>query len=116
MKKWDLHHVVLGVLFVGLFAPFILIKTIYPFYRFGMFAEPVKTQTQKEVFEIFYWTQDSIKHSLKAKDIKMSEALLRSIVREYYYKNQKDIFLNEIGKIYNQHHKENAIRWEIVRR
>ena len=37
---------------LGLLLPFVLQQTFYPFFRFGMFAEPVTREIQQEVFRL----------------------------------------------------------------
>ncbi len=48
------RKIVVAVMVAGFLVPFIFMRTLFPFYRFGMFAEPVKGEAFEEKFEITY--------------------------------------------------------------
>ena len=47
-----LKKIVIITFLILIFIPFVLIRDIFPFFRFGMFAEAIKRNSQKEVFRI----------------------------------------------------------------
>lgn len=80
---------------LGLLLPFVLQQTFYPFFRFGMFAEPVTREIQQEVFRLAGVRTDS------GMDMEISEytGIRRSnldyLLRNYYYRDEADLFLRK---------------------
>ncbi|TAE74318.1 MAG: hypothetical protein EAZ85_04920 [Bacteroidetes bacterium] len=113
---------VLIFMFIWIIFPFILINDFYPFFRFGMFAEPIKSNIQTELFSIEIET-DLHKKIIKSEEVYLSEQHFQYLIRYAFYQNKlkklaqtleniiqksknqkiKNIFL--IHKIYNQNKK-----------
>lgn len=84
---------------LGLLLPFVLQQTFYPFFRFGMFAEPVTREIQQEVFRLAGVRTDS------GMDMEISEytGIRRSnldyLLRNYYYRDEADLFLRKAANL-----------------
>lgn len=104
MKK----AVVLGTC-LCLCVPFVFIKSFFPFYRFGMFAEPVKTETQTEQFYVYYQIQSGSWKAFEATAIGLNEGVYGSIVRKHVYQNQAQTLLQKTGETAEL----NAVAWQL---
>lgn len=91
--------------------PFIFIKTLYPFYRFGMFAEPVKTSIQTEKFSIHYQQLDGKWIEFLGPEIGLSKSGYSILMRKHYYQNQVVELLQKTASVVKNQH--NA--WEMWR-
>jgi hypothetical protein len=92
------------------FLPFIFITDFFPFMRFGMFAEPVKTDVQMEYFKVY--VKDSLKISpLEPSELKISENNIFYLCRNYYYRGESDLFLKRLSDISSYKDKE----WQLYR-
>lgn len=93
-------------MFFCLLVPFVLLNNFYPFWRFGMFAEPVKSQIQTEQFKIYRsYSSDSssgIPEYFSPENIGFDENQFLYIARNYYYKSQTTFFLKEVSRLYYQ--------------
>ena len=74
--------IVLLVLVVALLLPFILVRDVYPFYRFGMFSKSVK---HKSKLEKYYITTISLKDSTEKPFYAYPS---QEMVRKYIYRKQ----------------------------
>jgi len=84
-NQTKVRNIIVTLSLLVLFTPFIFITNLFPFMRFGMFAEKVTTISGIEVFEV----------RLKGKEIKVtkqeipiSHFMLNYLIRNYYYKGQ----------------------------
>lgn len=93
--------------------PFILLTDIYPFFRFGMFAEPVKQAVQLEQFAIRYKDTNGQLHLLSPLQSGLSS--LAYLMRNYYYRNESVQLLNHIHTIYSQKQKIPIAEWQLLR-
>ena len=84
-NKNKLRNTVIIVSVLVLFTPFILISNLYPFMRFGMFAEKIEPSKGLEVFEVRLKGQKS---AVTKKEIAISDFMLNYLVRNYYYKGE----------------------------
>ncbi len=121
-QKYLLYFTVFFVL-TAIILPFIFLKDVYPFHRFGMFAEPVKHQSQQEKFYVFYKidNQDFVKEDntnfveLKPQDIPLNSNAFEMQLRKHHYQNKHADFINVfdiiINKKMNLSKKEN-IKWK----
>ncbi len=95
MKKPILAFFVL--LLFSFLLPFVLQKSLFPFYRYGMFAEPPKQNLTHETFEILVYENGQFR-----KFDPMAKGLYPSIseylMRNYYYRNQANHFLSIMAK------------------
>ncbi|QHT67526.1 hypothetical protein GXP67_13265 [Rhodocytophaga rosea] len=102
--------VIIGML-SAITVPFILLTDIYPFFRFGMFAEPVKEEIQMEQFAIRYTHHNQATYLLDPAEVGLSS--LAYLMRNYYYRQQSHIFLQRIHQLYT--HKANVKEWHLLR-
>ncbi len=91
MKK-----IVWGAAFIGLWIPFILQTNMYPFFRFSMFAEPVKNSIQQEQFYINrkFLTGKEVIFIPEVIGIKKSS--LDNLLRNYYYRKEVSVFMEKL--------------------
>jgi len=94
-KKYILFFVIIGIVL-----PFIFLKDVYPFHRFGMFAEPVKYQAQEEKFYIFYKIKSQNKFiELKASTIPLNANAFEMQLRKHHYQKKHADFISIFDKL-----------------
>jgi len=89
-------------MFFCLFVPFVLLNNLYPFWRFGMFAEPVKSQVQTEKFKIYRFSASGHSEYFSPEKIGFDENQFLYLARNYYYKSQTTFFLKEVRGLYSK--------------
>jgi hypothetical protein len=101
-----------------LLTPFIFISNLYPFMRFGMFAEKVDLGKGVEVFEVRLAATDI---GVTKKDIAISDFMLNYLVRNYYYKGEINTCAKKLYSlshqpicIYKKNIIEKAIKEELI--
>jgi len=77
-----------------LWLPFVFLTDIFPFYRFGMFAEPARRHIQTERFLLKQ--NDQI---FETKQINLSKSNFEALARKYYYEKKISFFVQNIAKI-----------------
>jgi hypothetical protein len=82
---------------VVLWLPFVLLTDLFPLMRFGMFAEPIKTQKQTEYFMV------SLQHGNQEKIVSpnisgIPEQTFNYLARNCYYQDKAQILLHNISK------------------
>ena len=92
--------------------PFIFIRSFYPFYRFGMFAESITTDNKIEKFLIYYKNSKGIKTLFYAPDIGINVSTFEYVKRNYFYGNQSKKLLENISKHYTS---EEISNWELYK-
>ena len=116
---------ILAMFFCSL-VPFILLNNFYPFWRFGMFAEPVKSQLQIEKFKIYRFSSSKPLQYFSPERIGFDENQFLYLARNYYYKSQTTFFLTEVANLYYKkyahdsakkinHTKQNRETWKLYR-
>ena len=108
MKK-----VIIWSMLILVWIPFILLTDIYPFFRFGMFAEPVVQSIQMEQFAIRYKDTNGQLHLVSALQIGIGS--LPYLMRNYYYRNEAVKFLNHIHTIYPHKELTSIQEWQLLR-
>lgn len=106
-------NLIISVLGFFLLFPFILISDIYPFFRFGMFAEPIRQTVQTERFIICYYNLESKLKILPFETIGFEESHLLYILRSYYYRGKLEQFFSQIHQISKK--SLQIKRWELLR-
>ena len=86
------------VLFLLLF-PFVLQQTFFPFFRFGMFAEPVTRTIQKEQFKLVGEDQQDSLYTDISKFTGIKKSRMDYLLRNYYYRDEVDFFLKESAEL-----------------
>lgn len=78
--------------------PFVLQTDIYPLFRFGMFAEPIKRAVQTESFALA--TVDSTGKRHLVPPTAAHSGSIAYLMRNYYYRNQADTLLARLARIH----------------
>lgn len=98
----------------GTLLPFIFLKDIYPFHRFGMFAEPVKYQTQEEKFYIFYKIDKEFV-ALKPQTIPINANAFEMQLRKHHYQKKHTDFIAVFDRLLREKAnlpQEKKIKWK----
>ena len=109
IKKW-----LIGVFLLLVWLPFLLLTDLYPFLRFGMFAEPIRAETSQETFGIY------IERNKKLEKYNtylwgLDEGVFNYLARKYYYQKRLD-FLGEIlCKAHKNLYPQNPQKWYLYR-
>ena len=85
--------------------PFVLQRTIFPFYRFGMFAEPLTSHTQLELF----WVEEGGKE-FDSEEIGLLHSNWNQLMRNYHYRNEGEKLLQQTAKAVNR-----TGEWKLLR-
>lgn len=80
----------------GFALPFILQTTLYPFFRFGMFAEPVRYSVQAEQFVLVRFSPAGKESSYVSDGIGIGKSKLDYLLRNYYYRNEIPQLLEQL--------------------
>lgn len=94
--------VIIGFILMML-VPFVLLRDIYPFFRFGMFAEPIEAQVSTERFVILTGAN---KLPLPPEEIGLKPTLYEYVLRNHWYRQEGRQLLNEVSKIDQNRHEE----------
>lgn len=111
MKHFSLQQIVICGMLTAILIPFILVTDVYPFFRFGMFAEPVRDEIQLEQFAIRYIGHNQAMHILDPAEIGLGS--LTYLMRNYYYRKQSEFFLRNIHQVYQARIK--VREWQLLR-
>jgi hypothetical protein len=109
----SVKKVVIVSMLLAIWVPFVLLTDLYPFFRFGMFAEPVKQSIQMEQFAVGYVSLDESRQVLSPGELGISS--LAYLMRNYYYRNQATAFLQHIHTIYTGAGSEKIQQWQLLR-
>jgi len=74
--------------------PFVLLTDLFPFLRFGMFAEPVKVEAQKEKFIVSYLINNK-ETEFNPKEAGIGDNTFYYLARNYYYRKEANNFLEK---------------------
>lgn len=99
MKK-----IVLLSIFFWIIIPFVLISDFYPFFRFGMFSEPIQSNIQTEQFVIMIAT-NTTKKIVNSDEVDLGEQHFQYLIRYAYYQNKLTLLFETIKKISEQKNK-----------
>lgn len=94
----NIRYIVPFFFLVMSFVPFILMTDLFPFMRFGMFAETVQSTPQKEKFSIHIILPDGRTQLLTERQIGLDESHLNYLVRTYFYNEQIIFFAVHLKK------------------
>lgn len=118
IKQARFRNTFIFVSVLVLLTPFIFISNLYPFMRFGMFAEKVNLGKGVEIFEVRLAATDI---GVTKKDIAISDFMLNYLVRNYYYKGEintcaKNLYslIHKPICIYKKNIIEKAIKEELI--
>ena len=94
----NIRYIVPFFFLVMSFLPFILMTDLFPFMRFGMFAETVQSTPQKEIFSLQIILPDGRRQLLSERQIGLDESHLNYLARTYFYQQQLDFFALHLKK------------------
>jgi hypothetical protein len=80
-----------------LWLPFVLMTDLFPFMRFGMFAEPVKTTRQTEFF-IITLKRGNTEKVIDPNTSGIPEQTLNYLARNSYYQQRADELLRTVAQ------------------
>ncbi|WPP50898.1 hypothetical protein [Catalinimonas niigatensis] len=103
IKLYTFRFLITLLMLFGLFIPFILQETFYPFFRFGMFAEPVKRSIQTEQFFLVAYQNEGGFDFQIAELTGIQRSKLDYLLRNYYYRNEADQFLKQVSRLFPSH-------------
>ncbi len=94
--NFNKKNIVTIIILGGLLIPFILITDIFPFLRFGMFAEPIQQERQTEKFLIYQ--TDSFNHTriFTPSSIGINPNTFYYLCRNYLYRNENELFAQKL--------------------
>ena len=105
-----------------LFTPFIFISNLYPFMRFGMFAEKTEPTQGIELFEVRFINDST---PVPQEKIAIPAHMLNYLIRNHYYKGQIATCIEKLYLLTNQNRqieiyrrivKDNIISEELILR
>ena len=97
--------------FILLWLPFIFLQDIFPFFRFGMFAEPMRYETQYERFVVFFAKKGGKRQFFEPEKILLSSSHWDLLWRNAYYQNQTA----EKLRLFAESQKGRGEAWEVLR-
>lgn len=71
---------------------------LFPFMRFGMFAETVKNIPPQELFSVHVLRTDGSIQALSERQIGLDDSHLNYLARTYFYNHQFAFFTNHLKK------------------
>ncbi len=77
--------------------PFVLITDIFPFLRFGMFAEPVKKDRPAELFFVMYYKDYQWK-KFDPEEYELQDEAFQYLARNYYYRREGQSLLAKLHR------------------
>lgn len=97
----SLKNKVIVVSFIFLWLPFLLLTDLFPFLRFGMFAEPLQQNTSQEFF-VLYTQQNGRLQKYDTNLWGLDETVFNYLTRQYHYQGR----LKELGEVLVKAHQE----------
>ncbi len=96
---------------LGITVPFVLLTDLYPFFRFGMFAEPVSRAVQTERFVVRYLDAGGRPHLVAPAEVGLGELVY--LLRNYYYRGETDRLLQRLHGLHRR--RATAAEWQLLR-
>jgi hypothetical protein len=92
--------------------PFVLLTDLFPFFRFGMFAEPVRSSIQTELFQIITINNQGKEEVFNPDKLGINSVDFNYLCRSYYYRNEGETLLRNISRAY---YRKDLKEWMIQR-
>lgn len=92
-----------------LWLPFIFLQDFFPFFRFGMFAEPVRYEIQYDQFVVMFYKKGEQKQIFDPETIQLNTSRWDLLWRNAYYQGKATEKLELFAKSRN----EKGITWEL---
>ncbi len=106
-----MKRTVTWIMLLGVAVPFVLLTDVYPFFRFGMFAEPVRRSVQTERFVVRYLDASSRPHLVAPAEVGLGELVY--LLRNYHYRGQTDRLLQRLHGLHPR--RNEAAEWQLLR-
>lgn len=107
-----IKNIIIPTLLIAITIPFVLQTDLFPFLRFGMFAEPIKPQTELEAFEISYLDKTNKETIVSPESLGIEKHFFPYLARNHYYRNESDVFLKKISTILPD---TNIVEWRLIK-
>ena len=104
-------NIIIIIFFISILVPFIMINNTYPFFRYGMFAEPVHHTNHFEHFVILYTDELNEEYSFSSTSIGLNEGHFNYIIRSYYYQGKIQQLFSQLHQILEKKQKISA--WKL---
>lgn len=88
----------IAIVLLLVWLPFLLINDFYPFFRFGMFAEPIRKHQTEELFILYYTNKQNNVYKFNTYQLGVDESVFNYLVRKYYYQNKMNDFEKKFRK------------------
>ncbi|MFP4089533.1 MAG: hypothetical protein ACLFT3_04455 [Cyclobacteriaceae bacterium] len=85
---------------LGLGLPFVLQQSFFPLMRFGMFAEAVRRDIQKEQFILMIRNEEG--KLLPPTEAGIAASNLDYLLRNYYYRQETELFLKRYALLLDE--------------
>jgi len=108
-KKW-----LVGIFLSLIWLPFIFLTDLYPFLRFGMFAEPVSQQATKEIF-VLYVEKGSRLEKYDTYFWGIDESVFNYLARKYYYQKRLDFLGENLCNAHRKLYPQSPQKWFLYR-
>jgi hypothetical protein len=109
MGKHKKYVIFLSILW--LLIPFVLLTDLFPLFRFGMFAEPVRNITSIERLAVYYQNITLNYELFQSEQVGISEGHFAYLLRYYVYQRKLQQLFRQLHQIAGKQKK--IIRWEI---
>lgn len=91
--------VVAFLIFVWFLVPFVFITDLYPFFRYGMFAEPIKAQQTTEMLQLWCKPAHQPLQPFRSQEIGLTENHFGYVLRHYFYSQKIEQLFRQIHEI-----------------
>jgi hypothetical protein len=82
--------------------PFVLLTDLFPFFRFGMFAEPLKSSIQTESFYVTTINDEGKEEIFNPENFSANTSDLNYLCRNYFYRKESEVFLTDLSRAFNR--------------
>ncbi|WP_020531340.1 hypothetical protein [Flexithrix dorotheae] len=107
----SIREITIFLVISGFLLPFIFLRDFYPFYRFGMFAEPVQYKAQKELFIIQFKDKNNQTRTFNAENYGWNKDTFTYLTRNYFYRKESKKLL---GIIKEKIGRKNTKNWQLL--
>ncbi len=108
-----LKKIVRLIFVVWFLVPFVLMTDLYPFFRYGMFAEPVKPQQTTEMLQLWWKPVDLPAQLFEPKTIGLTENHFGYMLRHYFYNNRIKQLFSQTHYLTLKKMPKPAILWQL---
>ncbi len=100
-------------MFLTMLVPFVLVNNLYPCFRFGMFAEPIRNTVSVEKLLISFENSEGQEYIFFPAVIGLSEGHFSYVVRSYYYQGNIQQLFSQLHSI--QKKSQKIKQWDLYR-